>query len=56
MIIRRIVSRQKGTIFSAILNEAHEKREDPILTIEDPLEFKHEHKGCLICHNKVKTH
>lgn len=46
----------KTTTLAAIINEANEKREDHILTIEDPLEFKHQHKGCLISHREVGTH
>ena len=46
----------KTTILAAIINEANEKREDHILIIEDPLEYKHVHKGCLISHREVGTH
>jgi len=46
----------KSTTLAAIINEANEKREDHILTIEDPLEFKHKHKGCLVSHREVGTH
>jgi twitching motility protein PilT len=46
----------KTTTLAAIINEANEKREDHILTIEDPLEFKHKNKGCLISHREVGTH
>lgn len=46
----------KTTTLAAIINEANEKREGHILTIEDPLEYKHKHKGCLISHREVGTH
>jgi len=46
----------KSTTLAAIINEANENREDHILTIEDPLEFKHKHKRCLISHREVGTH
>lgn len=46
----------KTTTLAAIINEANENREDHILTIEDPLEFKHKHKKCLISHREVGTH
>lgn len=46
----------KTTTLAAIVNEANEKREGHILTIEDPLEYKHEHRGCLISHREIGTH
>ena len=46
----------KSTTLAAVINEANEQREDHILTIEDPLEFKHRNKGCLISHREVGTH
>lgn len=46
----------KTTTLAAIINQANEKCEDHILTIEDPLEFKHKHKGCLISHREVGSH
>ena len=46
----------KTTTLAAIINEANEKREGHILTIEDPLEYKHNNKECLISHREVGTH
>lgn len=46
----------KSTTLAAIIDEANRNREDHIITIEDPLEFKHKGKGCLISHREVGTH
>ena len=46
----------KSTTLAAIINEANEHREDHILTIEDPLEFRHTSQGCLISHREVGLH
>jgi len=46
----------KTTTLAAIINEANENREGHIITIEDPLEFKHRHKKCLISHREVGSH
>lgn len=46
----------KSTTLAAIIHEANNQREDHIITIEDPLEFKHKNIGCLISHREVGTH
>jgi twitching motility protein PilT len=38
----------KSTSLAAIIDEINESREDHILTIEDPIEFLHSHKNCLV--------
>jgi twitching motility protein PilT len=38
----------KSTSLAAIIDEINETREDHILTIEDPIEFLHSHKKCLV--------
>lgn len=45
----------KSTTLAAIIDHANQNREDHIITIEDPIEFKHENKGCLIDHREVRT-
>jgi twitching motility protein PilT len=38
----------KSTSLAAIIDEINDTREDHILTIEDPIEFLHNHKRCLV--------
>jgi twitching motility protein PilT len=38
----------KSTTLAALLDEINNTREDHILTIEDPIEFLHTHKRCLV--------
>jgi twitching motility protein PilT len=38
----------KSTSLAAIVDEVNETREDHILTIEDPIEFLHSHKRCIV--------
>jgi twitching motility protein PilT len=46
----------KSTTLAAIVDEANRKRKDHILTIEDPIEFVHTSKGCVVNHREVHTH
>ena len=46
----------KSTTLAAILDLANQKRQDHILTIEDPIEFVHPRKGCLVNQREVGTH
>ncbi|MEA3230872.1 MAG: PilT/PilU family type 4a pilus ATPase, partial [Thermodesulfobacteriota bacterium] len=46
----------KSTSLAAIIDEANRKRQDHIITIEDPIEFVHQSKGCLINHREVGIH
>ena len=38
----------KSTSLAAMVNEINETREEHIMTIEDPIEFLHKHKKCLV--------
>lgn len=38
----------KSTSLAAMVNEINETREEHIMTIEDPIEFLHPHKRCLV--------
>ena len=38
----------KSTTLAAVIDEINTTREDHILTIEDPIEFLHQHKRCLV--------
>jgi twitching motility protein PilT len=46
----------KSTTLAAMVNHINENREAHILTIEDPLEFIHEPKKCLITQREVGVH
>ncbi|ADR19115.1 type IV pilus twitching motility protein PilT [Calditerrivibrio nitroreducens] len=43
----------KSTTLAAIIDYINRNRKDHILTIEDPVEFVHESKGCLVNHREV---
>jgi twitching motility protein PilT len=46
----------KSTTLAAIVDEANKKRKDHIITIEDPIEFVHMSKSCVVNHREVSTH
>jgi len=46
----------KSTTLAAIVDEANRQRKDHIITIEDPIEFVHYSKSCVINHREVSTH
>ncbi len=46
----------KSTTLAAIIDEANRVRKDHIITIEDPIEFVHESKGCIINQREIGTH
>jgi twitching motility protein PilT len=46
----------KSTTLAVMINYVNEKRDAHILTIEDPLEFIHTPKRCLITQREVGTH
>src|ERR1043165_2223627 len=46
----------KSTTLAAMIDYANKNRRDHILTVEDPIEFVHESKGCLINHREVGVH
>ena len=43
----------KSTTLAAVVDLANRKRRDHIMTCEDPIEFLHAHKGCLINQREV---
>jgi twitching motility protein PilT len=43
----------KSTTLAAMLDKINTERKDHILTIEDPIEFVHQHKGCLVNQREV---
>ncbi len=46
----------KSTTLASIIDEANRKRKDHIITIEDPIEFVHTSKNCIVNHREVSTH
>jgi twitching motility protein PilT len=43
----------KSTTLAAMIDKINTERKDHILTIEDPIEFVHPHKGCLVNQREV---
>jgi twitching motility protein PilU len=43
----------KSTTLAAMLDHRNEKTRGHIVTIEDPVEYVHNHKGCVITHREV---
>jgi twitching motility protein PilT len=43
----------KSTTLAAMVDYCNKNRKDHILTVEDPIEFVHEGKGCLVNHREV---
>src|SRR4051812_12343588 len=45
----------KSTTLAAIVDEINKTRNDHILTIEDPIEFLHSHKQCIVNQREIGT-
>src|SRR5437773_479422 len=45
----------KSTTLAAMLDKINSERHDHILTIEDPIEYIHAHKGCLVNQREVHS-
>jgi twitching motility protein PilT len=43
----------KSTTLAAMIDKINAERRDHILTIEDPIEFVHQHKGCIVNQREV---
>jgi twitching motility protein PilT len=46
----------KSTTLAAMVDYCNKNRKDHIITVEDPIEFVHESKNCLINHREVGVH
>ncbi len=46
----------KSTTLAAMVDYANKHRKDHIITVEDPIEFVHESKNCLVNHREVGMH
>ncbi len=45
----------KSTTLAAIIDKINRERHSHIITIEDPIEFLHEHKGCIVNQREIHT-
>ena len=45
----------KSTTLAALIDQANSTRSEHIMTVEDPIEFLHEHKKCLVNQREVGT-
>jgi twitching motility protein PilT len=45
----------KSTTLASVINEINETRDEHILTIEDPIEFLHRHKKCIVNQRELGT-
>jgi twitching motility protein PilT len=43
----------KSTTLAALVDQANRERNEHIMTVEDPIEFLHQHKGCLVNQREV---
>jgi twitching motility protein PilT len=43
----------KSTTLAAVIDEINRTRDDHIMTIEDPIEFLHRHKGCIVNQREI---
>ena len=46
----------KSTTLAAMVDYANRHRKDHILTVEDPIEFVHQSKNCIVNHREVGLH
>jgi twitching motility protein PilT len=46
----------KSTTLAALIDYINRNRKDHILTIEDPIEFVHQNKGCLVNQREIASH
>ncbi len=45
----------KSTSLAAMINEINENRRGHIITVEDPIEYLHEHKKCIVNQREIKS-
>src|SRR3974390_2314408 len=46
----------KSTTLAAMVDYCNRNRKDHVITLEDPIQFVHESKSCLVCHREVGVH
>src|SRR5207342_1618825 len=45
----------KSTTLAAVIDEINRTRDDHVMTIEDPIEFLHRHKKCIVNQREIGT-
>ena len=45
----------KSTTLAALINQINEERRGHIMTIEDPIEYVHQHKKCIVNQREIKS-
>lgn len=53
VLVTGVAGAGKSTTLSSIINRINETRDGHIITIEDPIEFLHRHKRCLISQREI---
>jgi twitching motility protein PilT len=56
VLVTGVTGSGKSTTLAAIIDMINGKRYDHIITIEDPVEFVHIHKKCIVNQREIKTH
>jgi twitching motility protein PilT len=56
VLVTGVTGSGKSTTLAAIIDMINAKRRDHIITIEDPIEFVHTHKRCIVNQREVGTH
>ncbi|HAJ56799.1 MAG TPA: type IV pili twitching motility protein PilT [Candidatus Omnitrophica bacterium] len=56
MLVTGIAGSGKSTTLAAIIDRINSTRHDHVITIEDPIEFVHNHKNCIVDQREIGTH
>jgi twitching motility protein PilT len=56
VLVTGVTGSGKSTTLAAIIDMINAKRRDHIITIEDPIEFVHYHKKCIVNQREIGTH
>ncbi|MFH0940944.1 MAG: type IV pilus twitching motility protein PilT [Candidatus Omnitrophota bacterium] len=56
VLVTGVTGSGKSTTLAAIIDIINSTRHDHIITIEDPIEFVHQHKNCIVNQREIGTH
>lgn len=56
VLVTGVTGSGKSTTLASIIDIINSKRHDHIITIEDPIEFVHQHKNCIVNQREIGTH
>ncbi len=56
VLVTGVTGSGKSTTLAAIIDIINSTRHDHIITIEDPIEFVHHHKNCIVNQREIGTH